>query len=259
MPETSGHQPFLIHHLTTVDSTNTCLKEMRDAPEWTVVTADEQTAGRGRHSNQWHSTAGAGLYLSALLRPGTIMRRAGWLSLLAAVAGAETLLDLGLGGVDIKWPNDLLIGERKIGGILIESETSSSGHLERAIVGIGINLNHHQFPPPLDQTATSYRIETGRSIEVALVRTWLLERLAHWYQQWRNEGEGAIRDRWLACSSYGRGRAVGVTVAGERVEGVTAGLDPEGALRLITPSGAIRTIVTGQVSHLRPVGEAPFS
>ncbi|MGA1368767.1 MAG: biotin--[acetyl-CoA-carboxylase] ligase [Blastocatellia bacterium] len=259
MPETSGRQPFLIHHLSTVDSTNTYLKGMREAPEWTVVTADEQTAGRGRHSNQWHSAAGAGLYLSALLCPGTIMRKAGWLSLLAAVAGAETLLDLGLDGVDIKWPNDLLVGERKIGGILIESETSSSGRLERAIVGIGMNLNHHQFPPPLDQTATSYRIVTGRSIEVAAVRTRLLERLAHWYQQWRNEGEGAIRDRWLACSSYGRGRAVGVTVAGERVEGVTAGLDPEGALRLITPSGRVRTIVTGEVSHLRPVGEAPSS
>ena len=259
MPETSGRQPFLIHHLSTVDSTNTYLKGMRDAPEWAVVTADEQTAGRGRHSNQWHSAAGAGLYLSVLLRPGVGMRRAGWLSLLAAVAGAETLFDLGLEGVDIKWPNDLLVGERKIGGILIESETSSSGRLERAIVGMGMNLNHTQFPPPLDRTATSYRIETGRSIEVAAVRIRLLERLACWYQRWRDEGEDAIRDRWLACSSYGRGRAVGVTVAGERIEGITAGLDPEGALLLITPNGTVRPIVTGEVSHLRPVGEAPSS
>ena len=91
MPETSGHQPFLIHHLPTVDSTNTYLKGMREAPEWTVVTADEQTAGRGRQSNQWHSAAGAGLYLSALLCPGTMMRKAGWLSLLAAVADSRRL------------------------------------------------------------------------------------------------------------------------------------------------------------------------
>lgn len=256
MPETSGRQPFLIHHLSTVDSTNTYLKAMRDAPEWTVVTADEQTAGRGRHANQWHSAAGAGLYLSVLLRPGVGMRRAGCLSLLAAVAGAETLLDLGLEGVDIKWPNDLLVGERKIGGILIESETSSSGRLDRAIVGMGMNLNHTAFPPPLDRTATSYRIETGQAIEVATVRARLLERLEDWYRSWRNGEEDAIRDRWLALSSYGRGRSIWVTIGGERIEGVTAGLDPEGALRLITPDGAVRTILTGEVSHVRPGGEA---
>jgi BirA family biotin operon repressor/biotin-[acetyl-CoA-carboxylase] ligase len=256
MPETSGRPTFLIHHLSTVDSTNTYLKKMLQAPEWTVVTADEQTAGRGRHANHWHSSVGDGLYLSVLLRPtaepGSIPRGMGLLSLLAAVAAAEALEGLGLRGIDIKWPNDLLVEDRKIGGILIETETSASGLLERAILGIGINLNQVEFPPPLDETATSYRLETGKRLELGLVREAFLERLSRWYRRWQEGEFEEIRRCWLASSSYGSGRVVEVTVAGVRVEGVTAGLDSEGGLLLVTSGGEVRTIVTGEVRRLRP-------
>src|SRR5262245_4276655 len=106
--------PFTIHHFSSLGSTNDLLKEMVAAPEFTCVVADEQTAGRGRRARTWHSSPGDGLYLSILLHPQTdSSSKIPLISLLAAVAVAETLIDRGVEGVDIKWPNDVLVNDRK--------------------------------------------------------------------------------------------------------------------------------------------------
>jgi BirA family biotin operon repressor/biotin-[acetyl-CoA-carboxylase] ligase len=221
---------------------------MTGASEFTCVVADEQTAGRGRRDRAWHSSPGDGLYLSILLRP-PASSDIPLISLLAAVAVSETLLARGVAGVDIKWPNDVLVNERKLCGILAESMAGAED--VRVILGIGVNLNHAAFPDELRETATSLRIETGRRVAVDEFRDALLERVAHWYDAWRRGRYAAITDRWQALSSYSRGCRVAITLDGEQLRGVTDGLAASGALRLIADNGELKTILAGEVARLR--------
>ncbi|MEO6723729.1 MAG: biotin--[acetyl-CoA-carboxylase] ligase [Blastocatellia bacterium] len=253
------HQfPFTIHRFATLGSTNDHLKQMSDAPEFTCVVADEQTAGRGRRNRAWHSAPGEGLYLSLLLRPPKFAMKIPLLSLMSAVAVAETLLKHGAVGVDIKWPNDVLVNERKLSGILIEAVSNGAGSDSsrdtRVIVGVGVNLNHPSplaFPEEFRQTATSLRIETGMAIEVEAFRDQLLLRLAHWYECWKRGEEQLILDGWQRLSSYSRGQQVVVTLDHEQVFGRTAGLNDDGALLVQPADGSMRTILAGEVTRLR--------
>src|SRR2546421_814672 len=144
MPRIIHRPPFIIHHYDSLGSTNDQLKQMSDAPEFTCVVADEQTAGRGRRARTWLSTPGDGLYLSVLLRPTLPAQKIPLLSLMSAIAVAETVARRAVAGLDIKWPNDVLAGERKLSGILVEG-ISSNTDVPRIIVGIGVNLNHRSF------------------------------------------------------------------------------------------------------------------
>ncbi|NDD63055.1 MAG: biotin--[acetyl-CoA-carboxylase] ligase [Acidobacteria bacterium] len=240
-------------HLPVVDSTNTYLRSLVDAQEWTCVTADQQTAGRGRQQRQWHSEPGVGLYLSVLLRPTGRIGSLPLISLAAAIAVAETLTDYGVGGVDIKWPNDILVRERKISGILVETTGLGNGDTPRVIVGIGVNLNHRSFPPHLNDRATSLLAETGMETSPPSFRDQLLDRLSHWYGDWRLGATEKIRNRWLALSTYGVGRAVTVNLDQELLAGVTAGLARNGELLLRTADGSLRAIAAGEVCGLRPL------
>ncbi|MDQ3009228.1 MAG: biotin--[acetyl-CoA-carboxylase] ligase [Acidobacteriota bacterium] len=255
--------PFIIHRFAALGSTNDHLKQMSDAPEFSCVVADEQTTGRGRRDRAWHSAPGEGLYLSLLLRPPMFATKIPLLSLMSAVAVAETLIERGVVGVDIKWPNDVLVNELKLSGILIEaiSNTVGSGGIvrngagdTRVIVGIGVNLNHPSslaFPEELRQTATSLRIETGMAIEVDEFRDQLLPRLAHWYECWKRGEERLILDSWQRLSSYSCGQQVAVTLDHEQLIGRTAGLNDDGALLVQTADGSMRTILAGEVTRLR--------
>lgn len=242
--------PFTIHHFAKLGSTNDLLKEMSDAPEFTCIVADEQTAGRGRRDRSWHSSPGEGLYLSILLRPSNSTAKIPLLSLMSAVAVAETLMNCGATGVDIKWPNDVLVNERKLCGILVEGVSARENRM-RIIVGIGVNLNHQSFPDELNRIATSWRIETGTPTSVDEFRDQLLSRLAHWYECWKRDETDLILDRWQRLSSYGRGQQVTVTLDQELVSGETAGLNEDGALLLRTNDGRVRTILAGDVTKVR--------
>lgn len=240
--------PFTIHHFTSLGSTNEQLKQMSGAPEFTCVVADEQTAGRGRYARQWHSAPGEGLYLSVLLRPPSSANLP-LLSLMAAVAVAETLLARGVAGVDIKWPNDVLVNERKLCGIL--AEVASAGReARRVILGIGVNLNQQSFPAELSASAISLRLEMGQPVAVDQFRDQLLGQLARWYELWQRDPQ-AITIRWQELSGYAQGQAVVIALADEQLVGVTAGLTESGALRLRTADGAVRTILAGEVTRLR--------
>jgi BirA family transcriptional regulator, biotin operon repressor / biotin---[acetyl-CoA-carboxylase] ligase len=241
--------PFQIHSFDTLDSTNTVLKKWVDAPEFTCVTADEQTAGRGRRDRTWHSAPGDGLYLSILLRPPSASNLS-LIGLLAAIAVAETLIARGVEGVDIKWPNDVLVNERKLCGILAEGASGASGDV-RIILGIGVNLNHAAFPDELRERATSLFLETGQRNVVAVFRDRLLESLAFWYDAWRRGEPARITERWQTLSSYARGQRVVVTLDGGQVCGVTEGLAAHGALRLRTDDGELHLILAGEVARLR--------
>jgi BirA family biotin operon repressor/biotin-[acetyl-CoA-carboxylase] ligase len=242
--------PFTIYHFATLGSTNDALKQMSDAPEFTCVVADQQTAGRGRRDRVWHSSAGNGLYLSVLLRPPKGTAKIPLLSLMTAVVVAETVIDRGVTGVEIKWPNDVLISERKLSGILIESGSIGSGEA-RIIAGIGVNLNHQSFPDELAPMATSLKIETGQEIVVDEFRDQLLERLEQWYSFWKRGGDKAILDRWRQLSSQACGQQIIVMLDHEQFTGETVGVNEDGALLVRTSEGVLRTILSGEVKRLR--------
>lgn len=242
--------PFIIHHYSRIGSTNDVLKSTADGQEFLCAVADEQTAGRGRRSRSWHSAPGEGLYLSVLLRPPAGTGNVTLLSLLAAVAVAETLTGMGLPGIDIKWPNDVLCRERKISGVLVEGAGSGEG-TQRFIIGIGINVNHREFPDELTAIATSFAIESGTVVPVDGIRDRLLDLLHRWYLRWLAGESSAILDRWRELSSYAAGKRVTVTLESEKITGETVGLMESGALIVRTDAGELRTVIAGEVSALR--------
>jgi BirA family transcriptional regulator, biotin operon repressor / biotin---[acetyl-CoA-carboxylase] ligase len=240
--------PFIVHRFTSIDSTNDQLKKMADAPEFTCVVADRQTAGRGRHGRTWHSAPGDGLYLSVLLCPQGASSKIPSLSLMAGVAVAEALIARDIAGVDIKWPNDVLVNDRKVCGVLVEGTSSGSNH-HRIILGIGVNMNHRTFPQKLSATATSLMIETGRPVDIEEFCGQLLDRIAYWYERWKLSD--AIINRFQELSSYARGRMVIVTLDDEQITGETAGLTLTGALKVATQDGRIKQIMAGEVMRVR--------
>jgi BirA family biotin operon repressor/biotin-[acetyl-CoA-carboxylase] ligase len=246
--------PFIIHHFTTIGSTNDHLKTMVEAPEFTVVSAAEQTSGRGRRDRTWHSTPGDGLYLSVLLRPLPHATEISLISIIAAIAVAEALIDFGATGVDVKWPNDLLIDERKISGILIEG-AGAGREAMRLILGIGVNLNHQNFPPDLAETATALAQHLGRRVDVDDFRDRLLIKIARWYEVWKNGNSPTILARYAELSSYAQGKWVRVATDGEVIAGQTAGLAPSGALMVRAHDGQMRTIIAGEVRRLRAAAD----
>lgn len=242
--------PFTIHCYSELGSTNDLLKQWADAPEFTSVVADQQTAGRGRRDRLWHSSPGDGLYLSILLRPPSSSTNIPLLSLMAAVAVAETMISREIPGVDIKWPNDVLLNERKVCGILAEGASAGSDEI-RIILGIGVNINHSSFPSELRETATSLFIETERRADIGEVRDQLLERIGYWYGVWRRDEFTKITGRWQELSSYAKDQKVAVTLDRQQLLGVTDGLTAAGALRLQTTEGELKTIIAGEVTRLR--------
>jgi len=249
------HPPFTIHHFTSLGSTNDQLKAMTGAPEFTCVVADEQTAGRGRRARAWHSSPGDGLYLSVLLLPRTDSpSKIPLISLLAAIAVAETMIERGVANVDIKWPNDVLVNDRKVSGILAEAVSEGPESL-RLVLGVGVNLNHQSFPPELSETAASLAIETGERVAVEEFRDQLLDKIARWYEHWRRDESMLIVNRWQRLSTYARDKQVAVTLDDEKIIGVTDGVTETGALRLVVDSGEVKTILAGEVTRLRKTAD----
>lgn len=239
--------PFTIHRFESIGSTNDYLRDLRDAPEFTVVVADEQTAGRGRRQRVWHSARDEGLYFSILFLPS---ESAQMVSLLASIAVSEALTNRGVRGVDLKWPNDVLVGERKICGILCEAAGSTPA-VTRVVAGIGINLNHQRFPAELADSATSIRIETGWSIDRMDFLNSVLERALAWYQVLAAHGETRIIARWETLSSYAFGQQVTVLTDWAQINGETQGLSTEGGLIVIDPQGTRHIVLSGEVSRTR--------
>ena len=222
------------------------------AVEGLAILADEQTAGRGRLQRAWSSPKGAGLYFSILLRPTFAVDQWPLITFVAALAVGDALLEaVGL-PTDIKWPNDLLSGERKICGILAEAIDSPEGRA--VIVGIGVNLTQSAFPVEWVGLATSVSEATGVKPDREAILSALLPALARWYSLL---GEAASREKivaaWSSRSSYAIGKLVQVSNGDEKWQGTTCGVEPDGALRLRTANGEIKLIRAGDVHGLRTV------
>jgi BirA family biotin operon repressor/biotin-[acetyl-CoA-carboxylase] ligase len=249
-----------LHLFASVSSTNTLLlaSAAEGAPEGTVYVADEQTAGRGRSDHIWHSASGDGLYLSALVKPSLPLRDALLLSLatgLAAANAAEAVTGLTL---DLRWPNDLMLHGKKLGGILVEtsSETGEDAPLRHAVIGIGINVHQRGFPPDLAALATSLDLESGvratsrEELLIALLRALDLELTDLELTHLESRGDAnALLARFTGRSSWVRGKRVHVPEQGGYT-GTTAGLDSRGFLLVDTDDGSQRTVLTGGVREL---------
>jgi BirA family biotin operon repressor/biotin-[acetyl-CoA-carboxylase] ligase len=247
-----------LQHFPSVGSTNALAIEaaQASAAHGSVWVADEQTAGRGRSNHAWHSTAGDGLYVSVLLRPRIALVDALWLSLATGLAVQAAIASVTGLTPDIRWPNDLLFGSRKCGGILVEtsaiaSQSDAPAMLRYAVVGVGINVNHQSFPAELETLATSLRRESGEQwarekILVEFLRT--LEReIALLEAELREPLTGpGLLDRFAAASSWVRGKRVSVDEDGGYT-GVTDGLDARGFLRVAGDDGVLHTVLSGGV------------
>lgn len=214
------------------------------APHGSVYLSDEQQSGRGRGDHGWISAAGEGLYVSVLLRPQFLAARLAFLPLAAGLAAADAIRAVSALDVDLRWPNDLLIGPRKTGGILVESQLYSKGLPHAVVVGIGINVHQRTFPPDLATPATSLDLETNRHIArqnllVALLKSLQQEALA----LAQPEAAKTIAARVEMASTWLRGRSVEVH-GPQACRGVTAGLDENGFLRVETAEGLV-TVQTG--------------
>jgi BirA family biotin operon repressor/biotin-[acetyl-CoA-carboxylase] ligase len=199
-----------LRHLAETGSTNDAALALAaaGAPEGTSVLADVQTAGRGRRGRTWHSPPGSGLYLSAVLDAGPLMPALSVVTLAAGVAAAEAIRTASGLPVELKWPNDLVVGRpwRKLGGILCES-SGAGGRLEAIVVGIGINLRSVAYPPEIASLATSIEAELGRAVDRSRLVVEVLAGLRGVTAMLRENGAAAICGRWRALAQAGLGGA----------------------------------------------------
>ena len=234
----------VIHHDTVGSTMDEAFRlGMEGAPEGTVVCAEEQTKGRGRLGRSWISLKGKGIYLSIILRPKFSPTDVAKITLLCAVAVAEAVYKVSGVKASIKWPNDLLVENKKLAGILTELRAEVD-RVQFIVVGIGVNVNNtsHQ----LIAGATSIKNETKEPcLRVALTRE-ILRSLEQWYQRLHKEGFGPILKRWKECSVTLKKR-VRVSDPGGTVEGLAIDLDSDGGLLIRQDSGVVVKKMAGDV------------
>ena len=240
----------------SLPSTNTeaARQAAAGACEGLVVVAREQTAGRGRRERVWASPKDAGLYMSVVLRPRLAAESWPLLTLMAALAVVDALEEACALRADIKWPNDILAGGRKVCGILAEAVESAAGRA--CVLGVGVNLRREAYPPELRASATSVEEETGARVAAEALVESLVRAVARRYAALQGEG-GAVETlrEWAARSSYAEGRRVRVSLEAEGFEGVTRGLEPDGALRVETDGGEVKVVRAGDVVGVREARE----
>lgn len=241
-----------IDHFPVIDSTNVHARMIADrgAPEGTVVVAEAQVKGKGRRGRSWFSPAGEGIYVSVILRPRVPPSEAPQLVLMAAVAAAEALLAQAALPVSVKWPNDILVGGKKIAGILSEMRLAGD-RIDHVVIGMGVNVNTpaESLPPEIAAIATSLCAVTGRTFSRAGLLRAYLEKLEGWYALFRERRFEPIRERWLEIARI-IGKQVKIAGVDRTYEGEVVDIDPTGFLILKSPDGVIQRILAGDVSMI---------
>lgn len=233
-------------HYRLTDSTNARARALalKGAPHGTLVTADEQSAGRGRQGRSWSAAPGDALLMSLLLRDVKPL-----LPLAAAVAVCEAVEPL---EAAIKWPNDVLVGGRKVAGILLEM-AAETDLLQWVVLGVGVNVNAaaDDFPPELRPIATSIAVERGEPVPRALFTAAVLGAIEAWLDRHQAGGFEPVRETWRRmCDTLGRDVRVKLAGEGDLV-GVAEDVDASGAL-LIRAGGELHRVLAGDVELLRP-------
>ena len=240
-----------VYCFDAVESTNSEAKRLAraGATEGTLVAADAQTKGRGRLGRPWVSPPGEGLYMSLILRPDCPPDWLPRLTLTAGVAAASAIRQMGI-KPQLKWPNDILLLQRKVGGILTEAVFDRK-RVDFAILGIGVNVNAEEddFPVSLRRLATSLRISLGEPVSRIGLLQALLYQLELWYETFCTGAFGEIRRSWGELDVT-LGKMVEVFLPDKRISGVAEDLSSDGAL-LVRDKDGLHRIVAGDVVNCR--------
>jgi len=235
----------VVRWYTSIDSTMTVAAQLarEGCPSGTVVGADQQTAGMGRHGRSWHSEPGAGLYISIVLRLQLGSDSLPLVMLALGIAAQQAIAEVSGLAPDLRWPNDVLLDGRKCAGILANTEGDA------IIAGIGINVSHESFPPEIAPLATSLLLAGAPDVSREALLTALVRNVEDSCRILIHDGPAAICDMFTHASSYAQGRRVRVEQDSGLTEGVTCGLNPSGFLVLRQDNGTETVILTG---GLRP-------
>jgi BirA family biotin operon repressor/biotin-[acetyl-CoA-carboxylase] ligase len=243
--------PAPIAFLEEVGSTNDVLRQLaRDGcPEWSVVVAGRQTAGRGRRGNPWSSPEG-NAYVSVLLRPKLNADRLPLIPLAGGLAVSDALRALSLPAT-LKWPNDVLVNGCKIAGVLAEAASGRDG-VESVVLGIGVNVavDPAHLNPELRGVTTSVRALLGNAPPLLEVVASILDRVVERSAQLARE-PGSLTAGFRERFADWEGQAVSLATGAERVFGLVLGVDDQGALRLRLRDGSARSFIQGEVRKLR--------
>jgi BirA family biotin operon repressor/biotin-[acetyl-CoA-carboxylase] ligase len=246
-----GRQAIL--YFRSCPSTNDAARELghRGAPEGSLAVAEGQTKGRGRLGRGWVSPAGKGIYVSVLLRPRIVPEEAFKLTLLTAVACAQAVTAAGA-EAKIRWPNDVLIGGRKVAGILTELEAEAD-RIHQAVIGIGLNVNTPAslFPRSLRGTATSLKLATGQKHSRVRVLQEMLAALEERYERLKAGRFEEVLQEWRSLDVTLGSRVRAVLLEGE-IEGEAKDIDSDGALLIVGAGGALHRVSAGDIHILRP-------
>ncbi len=238
-----------IHAYASIPSTNTALKEMAaaGAPEGTVIIAEHQSAGRGRMGRSFSSPRGQGLYLSLLLRPGCKPEQLMHLTCAAGVAACDAVQALTQLRPGIKWANDLVVGKRKLGGILTEMGFDSLGNCAWVVIGIGINCAQlpEDFPEEIRPIATSLAMAVGKEVDRHVLAARLLEALEKMNRELLSPGPVMARYR-RDCVTLGQ--PISIHRYDSVTHGIALAVEDEGALTVQLSDGSRESVATGEVS-----------
>jgi BirA family biotin operon repressor/biotin-[acetyl-CoA-carboxylase] ligase len=245
-----------IHYFQTLDSTNSEAYQfaLNGAEEGEVVVSESQEKGRGRLGRQWFSPPFLNLYLSVILRPKIPPHQASLITLMAAVATADAVQKFSGLLPLIKWPNDILLRNRKVAGLLNEIH-SETDRIHFVILGIGVNLNADakMFSKEIRSVATSLKIEMGQTVSRKVFLQILFQELERWYSVFLEEGSAAILKAWRDRAHI-QGRQVKVTSFGETIAGIAIDVDSDGALILQTEDGQQKRVMAGDIEYSKVEG-----
>ncbi|HZO83172.1 MAG TPA: biotin--[acetyl-CoA-carboxylase] ligase [Candidatus Binataceae bacterium] len=246
----AGSIGWRVHYFEELESTQETARALaaQGALHGEVVVAEQQSAGRGRMGRRWHSPPGVNFYGTFILRPDLPVAEAALLSLVAGVAVAEAMESVAPGIVALKWPNDVWLAGRKVGGIIAEAVTDTRQRLACVLLGIGINLNlpPEQIPDDLRGKATSVLAATGRPCDRTTLAAALFSRLDTRYMETLSGGFAAVWPAWERYSAL-TGRRVAVVDGCNRLCGTVSGIAADGALLLDTEVGTLR-VLAGDVT-----------
>ncbi len=238
-----------VHFLESVESTQKIAHRLaqENAPEGTLVIAEEQVSGRGRMARSWHSPKGTGIWMSLLLRPSLPPQKAPQFTLIAAVAIVEAIKDKCDLDVDIKWPNDLLINGKKVTGILTELQADSE-QIHSLIIGMGINVNQsaEDFSDDIREIATSLHIESEKTFSRAGIVQEILSNLEKYYAVYIKEGFEPIKEIWEKYAVT-IGKQITARTLNKEIKGFASGITNEGVLKLIDETGETHLIYSADI------------
>lgn len=251
MTEPNGDTPRLppAYRLVVLDRVESTNDEARDraeagAEDGTLIWAREQTKGRGRQGRAWVSAPG-NLFFSMVLRPDCPAEAAAQLGFVAALAVGDAVGSVAPPmEIRYKWPNDVLFGDRKGAGILLESKATAEGGLDWLVLGVGVNVV--SYPEDTDYPATSLRFEGAADLGAGAVLEAFARHFLTWVDRWLEEGFEPVRTAWLRHAK-GLGEEIEVRLPSETLAGTFRDLDAGGRLRLELPGGTLRLIAAGDV------------